>query len=189
MDSHLEQDSHSELGIESRSILKSITTEESKLLQSKQVTKSDLHYFRARYNYYRLSLLRLPQEERRALEPHLGRFLGRIIEAERLDNGETVYPRAFLQAIDSRSVGTEAAKARAERAQPLGNETAVVGEELQSKGSLASVGERVANQVPTGSEIRQDLEILRLALFSHPDEAARKILITQVEKLIDRLKA
>ena len=71
-----------QLGMEARSILKSIQTEHSKLVHAKQLTRSDRHYFRARHNYYKSSLLRLTATEQKILEPLLTEFHHQISKLE-----------------------------------------------------------------------------------------------------------
>ncbi|TVQ77681.1 MAG: hypothetical protein EA369_08845 [Bradymonadales bacterium] len=72
----------SQLGSEAQSMLRSIRTENAKLCQAKALAQSDVHYFRARHNYYRLSLRHLQNEERKLLEPVLVKFRENIWDCE-----------------------------------------------------------------------------------------------------------
>ena len=90
------------LGFEARSILRSIRTEHSKLCQLGQVSSPDLPYFKARFNYYRLSLMRLDPYEKSLLEPVLNKFRDRIAEVEKGD----ITPNTEIS-LSSKSEATE----------------------------------------------------------------------------------
>ncbi len=182
--------SSSLLGIESRSILKSIQTEYTKLSQSALLTRSDLHYFRARYNYYRLSLLRLPQEERVVLEPFLGRFIEQIISAEGRDGGAPEAPPPFLQSVTPAKQGN---------ATVPGNVVESVG--LSAPVNLASPRQdiRVSAQREIsastisgeGEALRQavsELQLLKLSLQAELGSESKKILADSIDRIIFRIE-
>lgn len=163
------------LGMESRSILKSIQTEEAKLVQSNHLTRSDLHYFRARHNYYRLSLLRLPSEERSVLEPVLGRFFERILNFEERDESALERsPAPFLQTV--------------ERPPPSRSLTMV---------TPGSSNPRAADPLPgmpsisssTLLEVVSQLQLVRLALGGDFGPDGKKILIEGMDRVLQKLKS
>jgi len=87
------------LGMEARSVFRSIRTEQNKLTQSGQVSRTDLSYFHARYNYYKLSLMRLDPIERQILEPVLGMFREKLAAWE-TGSAERPQPTAFLTPVE-----------------------------------------------------------------------------------------
>jgi len=87
------------LGMEARSVFRSIRTEQNKLTQSGQVSRTDLSYFHARYNYYKLSLMRLDPIERQILEPVLGMFREKLATWE-TGSAERPQPTAFLTSVE-----------------------------------------------------------------------------------------
>jgi hypothetical protein len=160
------KDENSILGMESRSILKSIQTEEAKLAQSTHPTRSDLHYFRARHNYYRLSLLRLPAEERDLLEPVLGRFFERIVTFEQLADGPIEKtPAPFLQTVEKKI------------------------EVLKSPSVINSPV--LSAPVPTVmlDEVISQLQLVRLALTGEYSIEAKKVLCDGLDRIISKLKS
>ncbi len=169
------------LGIESRSILKSILTEEAKLTQSSTITRSDLHYFRARYNYYRLSLLRLLPEERGILEPVLGRFFEKI---NRSENSEGISPDGkaaapFIHAVERPAVLRSESQKVVSRPSEL---------------SVLSVNPEVSAPKPSSiqSELMDDiigqLQLVKIGLTADITPEARRILVDGVERLIGKLQ-
>lgn len=107
----MQKDSADILGMEAKSILRSIQTEHSKLVQSAALSHSDLHYFRARYNYYRLSLLRLEDSERQSLQKALNLFRSQIAEAEiggkTSNRVEESAPAPFLEEVTAKAARPE----------------------------------------------------------------------------------
>lgn len=150
---------NSELGMEARAILKSIQTEDVKLSHAKNLTRSDRHYFRARYNYYKLCLLRLRSEERRAIEPVLSSFHQKIGELERVDDASReVTP--FLH-----SVGKEDVKVMKEHPKTNLNLTRENREDIVSQ-----------------------LSLLQLALSAELTAASKKVLSDNVTRVVKQLK-
>jgi len=94
------------LGMEARSVFRSIRTEQNKLTQSGHVSRTDLSYFHARYNYYKLSLMRLDPIERQILEPVLGMFREKLATLE-TGSAEMPQPTAFLTSVEKRTVAEE----------------------------------------------------------------------------------
>jgi hypothetical protein len=159
------RDDFSVLGMESRSILKSIQTEEAKLVQSQHLTRSDLHYFKARHNYYRLSLLRLPSDERSLLEPSLGRFFEKISRFESREGASEEKAPPFIHSVDKR----ELLKALEPMPEPLSQKT---------KSLENSLGEEILSQ----------LQLIRLALTGDVSSESKKVLCDGVDRIISRLK-
>ena len=153
-----------ELGMEARSILKSIRTEESKLVSSPNVSSSDLYYFRARHNYYKLSLLRLSQEERSAVEPDLARFQQKIANfeegASKLIKKEKVTP--FLEAVEPQKNGVK-----------------------ETPKSLEIDSDE--NSRNSSSEMKSQLSLIRLALSSDLSISSKQVVIEGLDRLIAKL--
>ena len=87
------------LGMEARSILKSIQTEASKMAHSGIPTRTDLHYFRARYNYYKLTILRLADSEKQIINPVLADFLDHLVIAEGKLSEKSMEAPPFLATV------------------------------------------------------------------------------------------
>lgn len=165
----------SQLSIEAKSILKSVQTEDAKLSQSSNLTRSDFHYFRARFNYYRLSLMRLPGNEREVLEPVLGRFLDKITQNEvaaHTENPVLEKPRPFLEAV-----GSQALKVVPEK-------------------SAEPVLEPIPTQIEKSAPLRADLskklisqlKMIKMALQAEPTKEGQKTLSEGIDRMIDHLQ-
>lgn len=150
------------LGIEAKSILRSIQTEDLKLEQSPQLSRSDLHYFRARYNYYRLSLLRLPPEERSVLEPFMGRFYDRIMRTELNSGTIPESPRPFLQSV----------------AKPT----------VPDAGNVSQTpAPSFSNSLSKNADIISELRLIKLSLAADLSPEAKKILAESIDRVISKL--
>lgn len=173
--------SSSLLGIESRSILKSIQTEYTKLTQAQLLTRSDLHYFRARYNYYRLSLLRLPPEERVVLEPFLGRFIEQIMTAESREGSAPDAPSPFLQSV-SPSIKPGVSTVSSAHA-PLPQAPAAAQ-------NMAEFPELEASSVSSSSLVQAvgELRLLKLSLHAELGADSKKILADSIDRVISNIQ-
>lgn len=158
-DQSIEPAAQSDLGIEARSILKSIQTEHSKLKQSSSIAQSDLHYFRARFNYYRLSLTRLLPKERESLEPHLSSFYEEIaaLESGQATGLEVERPTPFLEPVEPKP-------------EPE-----------------VRVTEEVASPASVSKEAIDQLKLLRLALEAEPSKSGNQLIAHQLDTVIQRL--
>lgn len=146
------------LSMEARSIYKSIQTERTKLVQSSNLSRSDLHYFRARFNYYRLSLLRLDPEEKQTLEPILSQFLEKIVERE--GEGERPAP-PFLEAVEK----TPPHQTKHAESAPVFEKPALIRE----------------------SSLNDELQLVRLALSAEPSAKTNQLLIRKLDQIIESL--
>jgi|GEM_PF-5039456 len=167
-----------QLGIEARSILKSIQTEHAKLSQSGFVARSDLHYFRARYNYYRLSLMRLIPDERCLLEPVLFSFRSKIVEKEaQLESGtpaeESKAPfTPFLSPVEKNDV------VQKEEKNPFS--------ELEKK--LPDLEDKKPSfQEDLARELLSELSLVRMALTSRVSSEGNQIIADAVDRVICKL--
>lgn len=163
-----------QLGPEARSILKSIQTEDAKLKSSGQPARSDLHYFRARFNYYRLSLLRLQPEEKSVLEPVLARFLHHIVnlESEAGEGERGVTP--FLAPVEKYSPPRTTTTTSSAAVPPT---TAYTSAATQPRAT------RLANE-----EILSQLHLIKMALASDIDALGRKALSDGLDRVIHSLR-
>ena len=163
-----DSDKQAELGMEARSILKSIKTEESKLSHSNNITRSDHYYFRARHNYYKLSLLRLSPEERTAIEPVLARFQQKIasLEEEVSRNGETEKVTPFLAAVEPQRSDERMGKT--------------------DKKASASADTNELDSFST--ELVSQLSLIRLALSSDLSASSKQVIIEGLDRVISRLE-
>lgn len=179
------------LGIESRSILKSIQTEESKLVQAHQLTRSDLHYFRARYHYYRLSLLRLPPEERSVLEPVLARFFGRIQKAESASSDLVDKPAPpFIHAVPALQSTKEAIATSSMNFQgDLHLPSALEREEAARMLAQSEKPTAVSSNQSLLDEVVGQLQLVRLALTAETTPEAKRILCEGVDRTIAKLRS
>lgn len=164
------------LGMEARSILKSIQNEESKLIQSSaHLTRSDRHYFEARYNYYRLSLMRLQTQERATLEPFLQRFWSRLSETSAEDKNDSYKPAPFLTSVAS---NPPRASSPQEPAVPLPASRSISSDPV------------VPSVVP--KEVIQDvvsqLGLVQLALQADLSKDSKLLLSEGVDRVIQRLR-
>lgn len=166
-----------QLGMEARSILKSIRTEHAKLDQSKAVATQDLHYFRARYNYYRLSLMRLTSEERKLLEPFLSEFRASIVKREAFAGNEAEAPEAqvtpFLAPVD-------------EKVEP---------EPTPEPEAVDSVAhdqpDQEEREVPVSEDLkaslRSELSLVKLALGAKASAESNEIISQAVDRMLKKL--
>jgi hypothetical protein len=167
----VDKNSATNLGMEARSILKSIRTEETKLVNSTDTTRSDHYYFRARANYYKLSLLRLTPEERQMLEPVLARFHKSIQDVEDRVKGTKEPLTPFLEAVE-KVPDISAPEARQPAAEP------------------------VRAELPRGQKIDSDyadnlvsqLSLLQLALNAELSAESKKILGDGVQRIIREIR-
>lgn len=160
------------LGMEARSILKSIRTEHLKLSQSNQVAQSDLHYFRARYNYYKLSLLRLDESEKDLLNPVLKGFKEAIQSLERNSfeaENHAPEPTPFLAPV---SVKTP------EPAEDLAEREARPPQEALQALSQNSELEKAENE----------LRLIQLALRAEASTENNELISEAVSRVLKRLK-
>lgn len=160
------------LGMEARSILRSIRTEHGKLAQSPQLARSDLHYFRARHNYYRLSLMRLEPLERQILEPVLAKFRDKIHESERggsesreLEKREA-QPTPFLAPVEL------------EAKEPAVKESSIP--ELREP-SKTSVSESVLKS------ILMELELVEIALTAEASNERNRVIQSGIHRIKNHL--
>lgn len=172
------------LGPEARSILKSIQTEDAKMQGSSSLARSDLHYFRARFNYYRLSLLRLLPEEKSILEPVLAQFLHRIVGFEReMGSGEPNFT-PFLAPVE------RAAEKLPERANEKVYEKPL--ERSSDRVSSQTIDKALSsNPIPSQSfnsrlktsteDLVSQLTLIKMALSSEIDSHGRRILADGIE--------
>jgi hypothetical protein len=179
-----------ELGMEAQSILKSIRTEHAKLMQSPSIALSDLHYFRARHNYYRLSLVRLLTSERKMLEPVLGKFREAIFEVERrfeqggsvLEPSKSVTP--FLTPVQETSsyqpqISAPEVGQKSEPTRPVS--------EINSGAPNRSDENRPRKRSTEVSaewveKLQGDLELLELALEAPLDDQRKRSIIRGIQR-------
>lgn len=167
----------SRLGMEARSIYKSIKTEEAKLIQYSNPTRSDLHYFRARFNYYRLSLLRLNAEEKALLEPVLSQFLDRIV---RIEGGEETSAPPFLEAVETQpeQEANAAAELVAEAAAPA-SKPVPEPQVYQPKKKL---------QPGADLSVKEQLKLIQMALRVEASEDGNTLISKSLQAVIDRIE-
>ncbi len=160
------------LGIEARSILKSIETETVKLKQFEVMSRTDRHYFRARFNYYKLSILRLRSEERDFLEPRLVSFYQEICQREiEGGNDPTDLPRptAILEPVPTAPKAVE---------RPLS---------VSSKGDLLPSLE--ASPTPKDLKVTvQELQLIRMALQAEPSKTGQQMISAALDRVISQLE-
>lgn len=159
----------SSLSMEARSILRSIQTESSKLEQANLLARSDLHYFRARFNYYRLSLLRLSPHERSVLEPILSHFM-ELIAAREAENQESLSPKLpstppFLESVAERQK----------------KESVVFDEPVTAK------PERL-EEAKVACDILGNLQVIQMALQAPASASGNQIIAKQISHLIRELE-
>lgn len=173
----LDQASASKLGMEARSILKSIHTEESKLVNSTNVTRSDHYYFRARHNYYKLSLLRLCAEERQVLEPVLAKFQKQIHSfTEGIDEKAKEHFTPFLESVEKLGPKAE-----------LRNKNEVL-PEAQIKAAEPQVYTPKAMSADFAEELISQLSLLQLALNAELSPSSKKVLGDGVQRIIRNIR-
>jgi len=173
----------SSLGPEARSILRSIQTENVKLLQSAQLSKSDLHYFRARFNYYRLSLMRLVSDERGLLEPALGEFRANIVVREAgVESGQKyeVKSTPFLAPVEAAMASPSVESVPAKPQAPSLPKVEAVIESPPKVSRGTSPGQGL-------EELRRDLRLLQLALRSATSVEENQILSDSVGSILRRI--
>jgi len=176
------------LGMEAKSILRSIQTEHSKLVQSASLSHSDLHYFRARYNYYRLSLLRLEDSERQTLQKSLNAFRTQIAEAEiggkSSQKAEKIAPAPFLEEVTQKQNFVEEEVSR-----ELPPQTQREVEELQKPVSEArsSSSSKLEKNVDKES-VLSELHLLQIALMAEASNERNAVCAAAVSRLIQKIK-
>ncbi len=168
------------LGIEARSILKSLETESSKLGQFQSLSRTDRHYFRARFNYYKLSILRLRSEEREFLEPRLQTFHEQIVQREFEIESQDLRPTPFLEAVPSLSIAASTLPpASAPVPVPNHSHTLVL---PASNSSSAAMSNSLAQ------DLINELQMLKMALQAKPSEDGQKIIAAGVDRILEKLK-
>lgn len=160
-----------ELGMEARSILKSIRTEDAKLAQALHLTRSDLHYFRARFNYYRLSLMRLSDGEREGIEPVLSSFYEKIVakESQWSEGDEQQPPTPFLAPVED---------AAEERAEPTPSSP----ENKIAEGPAEGRSEKVSS---SNSHLITRLSLLKVALQAPPSKENNDLMAKTLDELLE----
>jgi hypothetical protein len=171
------------LGIEARSILKSLETEAAKLGQFEVLTRTDRHYFRARFNYYKLSILRLRGEEREVLEPMLQSFHEKIIQREFELESQDFKPTPFLEAVP------KSEPVRAPRPAPSAESKIEPRVEPRFE-SLPEPDGILSTRSPRGAlqQIAQELALVRLALEAEPNRTSQKIIAQAVDRMLETIK-
>lgn len=159
------------LGIEARSILKSIETETQKLLQFDSLSRTDRHYFRARFNYYKLSILRLRAEEREVLEPKLVTFHQDICQREFEGGGDPsdVKHAPFLDVV-RKEMSHSRVPGLIDEAPKANHIEGGISYQLQE--ALVS-----------------ELSIVKLALQAKPSADGQKIIADAIDRMISKLKS
>lgn len=174
-------DFEAHLGIEAKSILKSIETEATKLRQFDGLSRTDRHYFRARFNYYKLSILRLREKEREILEPRLIEFHQQITQREFETGGDPsdVQHTPFLEAVKPVKVEpvVEMPKIKVPDVPPPGF---ILNSNHHSAAPVAQPFDRDA--------VLSELAILKLALKAQPTIEGQKVISDCVDRIIARLK-
>lgn len=178
------QDAFSRLGLEARSILKSIETETVKLKQYEFLSRTDRHYFRARFNYYKLSILRLRQEERDFIEPKLIEFHQDIAQREFESGGDPseVTHAPFLHAVKKgepvpgliEPSGLASTSLRSEPPRMTWKAEASVAPSSDSEFAQALIGE---------------LSMVRLALQASPSHDNNRIIGEAIDRAMSRVRA
>lgn len=181
------------LGMEAQSILKSIRTEHTKMLQSKTIARSDLHYFRARHNYYRLSLMRLEPHEREGLEGVLQDFRSKIseIEALTIDGPMETVHTPFLAPVET----SEAETKRQEQVTDRITSTLQPNRQVAVEGPASSpafVEMKVSSNTLSEAlvdEFVSELSLLQLALKAEASNQNNAICSAAVERVVQKLKS
>jgi hypothetical protein len=158
------------LGMEARSIWRSIQTESSKLEQSGSLARSDLHYFRARFNYYRLSLLRLTPAEREVLEPLLSEFM-ELIAAREAENQDALSPKLpatppFLESVPEKQPAVS----------PDLNQT------------ISSAARQIQPDV-SRVDVLNRLQVIQMALQAPASQAGNQVIAKSLSSIIDNLES
>lgn len=168
------------LGIEARSILKSLETESSKLSQFQSLSRTDRHYFRARFNYYKLSILRLRSEEREYLEPRLQTFHEQIVQREFEIESQDLRPTPFLEAVPSLSIPASSLPPPSVSAAHSNSSHTLVLPASQSMSASIS-------GLPV-QDLINELQMLKMALQAKPSEDGQKIIAAGVDRILEKLK-
>lgn len=181
------------LGMEAQSILKSIRTEHSKMLQSKSIARSDLHYFRARHNYYRLSLMRLEPHEREGLEGVLQEFRSKIseIEALTIDGPMETVHTPFLAPVETSEPELKKPDPASDRitstsqpkTQPVVEQPSSSPAFVEMKVSSNTLSEALVD------EFVSELSLLQLALKAEASNQNNAICSAAVERVVQKLKS
>lgn len=159
----------SSLSMEARSILRSIQTESSKLEQASLLARSDLHYFRARFNYYRLSLLRLSPQERNVLEPILSHFM-ELIAAREAESQESLSPK-----LPSTPPFLESVAESQKKESAVFDESATAKPERQEEAKVAY-------------DILGNLQVIQMALQAPASSSGNQIIAKQISHLIQEFE-
>ena len=181
------------LGMEAKAILKSIQTEDSKLQQSGQLMRSDLHYFRARFNYYRLSLMRLLPEERKTLEPVLSNFRCHIVENEAGvgDSKSEASYTPFLAPVESvPSPAPKLPEVAVVSSKTQASDAVMTGELEKLAKQLSPESTRISVQRPSelSSDVLNDLRLVRLALTGQISPESAPIVIQALDRVIAKIE-
>jgi len=157
------QDDLSILGIEARSILKSIETETQKLIQFDSLSRTDRHYFRARFNYYKLSILRLRSDEREILEPKLVVFHQDICQRE-FESGADPSDVKHAPFLD------------------------VVRKEISSSHPRPSRETATSIAADLQESLVSELSMVKLALQAKPSADSQRIIADAIDRMILKLR-
>jgi len=185
-----------QLGAEAKAILKSIQTEDTKLQQSGQLMRSDLHYFRARFNYYRLSLMRLLPEERKALEPILSNFRCHIVENEAGvgdSKSETSYtpflaPVEKASASASKAAEPAAVSSMGQISEEMPRREIKNLEKTQAYGSSMAPVQTSVRATDMSSDVLNDLRLVRLALTGQISPESAPVVIQALDHVIAKIE-
>jgi hypothetical protein len=173
------------LGMEAQSILKSIETETQKLQQFDVLARTDRHYFRARFNYYKLSILRLRSEERAHLEPKIGKFFGLIMEKELASDAvPEVVHTPFLEAVKPPSSPVF----RTPSEPVLDVKVPAQPSSFASRPASYSAPESPKGPSRSSHEVVSELQLIRLALQANPSIEGNRLLGEALERVIAKLK-
>lgn len=180
----------SELGMEAQSILKSIRTEHGKLAQSQNLALSDLHYFRARYKYYRLSLMRLLPNERKSLEPVLDKFREAIYEVERSfeDSGSFEPKQSVTPFIVPVEEVVESSSTSAFVSRPAPETKNLTASPAKSD---SNVGSQIGSSTSASAliaELRSELELIDMALEAPISEQRKQTIQKNIKRIIRQLE-
>jgi hypothetical protein len=160
------------LGMEARSIFKSIRTENTKLLQADRSARSDLSYFKARHNYYKLSILRLDPIERQILEPVLAKFRRHIQDWEMGIQVQTP-PTPFLAAVEQAVTPVPESSDEADL-----NLTAVP----VTRSELAK-----PKSETSATALRSEIELIQVALSAEASNERNQVIRSALDRIKERL--
>ena len=174
------------LGMEAQSILKSIETEMQKLQQFDALARTDRHYFRARFNYYKLSILRLRSEERAHLEPKIGKFFGLIMEKEMASDAvPEVVHTPFLEPVRSRPSFVPPSSGSGVAAEPIVEPRAPILPQ-PSRQPMNAEGSNVSNR--SSVDVLSELQLIKMALQVAPSVEGNRLMSEAVDRVLAKLK-